>query len=103
MGNYQEKELIVNQQSDVATKVEERYNQLSIWLVVIASLLSIVILFYLWKRSCQGLKGWLRKQATGVAVSSIQLQHQKAFSPPTTTVGINPSASSAADPVHGYA
>lgn len=80
MGNYQTKEqqLILTQQGSIAGKAEERYNQLSMWLIAIVSLLGVLILFYVWNRGCKGLKAWLRKQATVISVSTAQFQQQRA-------------------------
>lgn len=101
MGNYQtkNKNVVVEQDSVTASTVEAQYNQLSMWLTVIASLLIVAAALVLWNRFSSSLKSWLRKQvtvATGVGPHA-QLQQVHVLK---TCASAAPAAP-AATPVYG--
>lgn len=90
MGNYQDKAEVIVAQDQSSGKVIEQYNWLSTWQLVIAGLLALIILYFIYTRTCKSIKSWLRYQVTELPLHRAQFPQQQAK--PATPAETMPSA-----------
>lgn len=103
MGKGQSKEdnrVVIAQNS---TQVEEHITMQSTFMLAIISLLVLMVVYVIWRRFCNRIKAWLRKQisASASAPTTTPLTHVRVVQPVAAPAAVMNPAPAAANVTYG--